>query len=153
MKKNIVSALVIALFFTSCKQTETKVETAENPDGTVTTTTIETQKSTNLDSAKVNATVDQAKEKLNLSGEKIDAAADKAGEKLKEAAAKGAEKIEDGAAKAKEDLQKKIKSKSAEIQRIFYWFKSNNGSIYSRSLLSLGTLFCPPNFPRSAIHL
>ena len=114
MKKNIVTALLIAVLFISCKQTETKVETAENPDGTVTTTTIETEKYTNLDSAKVNATVDKAKEKLNVAGEKIDEASDKAGaklkeagEKMKDAAANGAEKIEDGAAKAKEDLQKK----------------------------------------------
>lgn len=114
MKKYLFSAVVISLFLSSCKQSETKVETAENPDGTVTTTTIETNKSTGLDSAKINNTIDKAKEKLNAAGEKIDAAADKAGDKLnkagddlKDAAAKGAEKVEKSAEKAKEDLKKK----------------------------------------------
>ena len=114
MKNFILSAAVIAVTFVSCKKSETKVETSENPDGTITTTTIETEKSTGFDSAKINPTVDKAKEKLEVAGEKIDAAADKAGDKLKKAgedvkevAAKGAEKVEKGAEKAKEDLQKK----------------------------------------------
>ena len=107
MKNFILSAAVIAVTFVSCKKSETKVETSENPDGTITTTTIETEKSTGFDSAKINATVDKAKEKLEVAGEKIDAAADKAGEDVKEVAAKGAEKVEKGAEKAKEDLQKK----------------------------------------------
>lgn len=114
MKKYFLSAMVISLSLASCKQSETKVETSENPDGTVTTTTVETQKSAGFDSAKINATVDKAKEKLEVAGDKIDAAADKAGDKLKKAgenvkevAAKGAEKVEKGAEKAKEDLQKK----------------------------------------------
>jgi hypothetical protein len=114
MKKYLFSAVIISLFLCSCKQSETKVETAENPDGTVTTTTIETNKSTGLDSAKINSTIDKAKEKLNAAGEKIDEAADKAGDKLdkagddlKNAAAKGAEKVEKSAEKAKEDLKKK----------------------------------------------
>ena len=114
MKKYFLTATVISLFLFSCKQSETKVETAENPDGTVTTTTVETNKTTGLDSTKVNATIDKTKENLDAAGKKIDAAADKAGEQLKKAgedvkaaAAKGAEKVEQGAAKAKEDLQKK----------------------------------------------
>lgn len=114
MKKYFLSATVVALFFTSCKQSETKTEISENPDGTVTTTTVETQKSTGLDSAKINSTVDKAKEKLEIAGNKIDAAAHKAGHQLKkagedvkDAAAKGAEKVENSAEKAKEDLQKK----------------------------------------------
>ena len=114
MKKYYLSAIALSLFLSSCKQSETKVETAENPDGTVTTTTIETNKSTGLDSAKINSTLDKTKEKLNQAGEKIDKAADKAGDKLekagedlKAAAAKGAEKVEKSAEKAKEDLKKK----------------------------------------------
>ena len=114
MKKYFLTATILSLFLLSCKQTETKVETAENPDGTVTTTTIETNKSTGLDSVKVNNTIEKAKEKLNAAGEKIDSAAhkageklDKAGENLKDAAARGAEKVEKGAEKAKEDLKKK----------------------------------------------
>ena len=114
MKKSILSAIVFSLFLYSCKQSETKIETAENADGTVTTTTIETNKSTDFDSTKINKTVDEAKEKLNTAGEKIDDAADKAGahlkkvgEDLKDAAADGAEKVERNAEKAKEDLRKK----------------------------------------------
>lgn len=114
MKKIIAIATVISLGLMSCKQSETKIETTENPDGSTTTTTIETEQSTGLDSAKINATVDKAKEKLNTAGEKIDAAAEKAGDKLekagqdvKDAAATGAEKVEKGAEKVKEDLKKK----------------------------------------------
>ncbi|UJF30811.1 hypothetical protein L0B70_05370 [Kaistella sp. 97-N-M2] len=114
MKASFFTTAILALFFTSCKQTETKIETSENPDGSVTTTTVETQKSTAFDSVKINSTVDKAKEKLNKAGEKIDAAANKAGdelkkagEDLKDATAKGAEKVEQGAEKAKEDLRKK----------------------------------------------
>jgi hypothetical protein len=104
---------IVFLTLLSCKKSETKIETTENPDGSVTTTTIETDESSGLDSAKINNTVDKAKDKLNTAGEKIDDAADKAGEKLKEAgedvkdvAAKGAEKVEKGAEKVKEDLKK-----------------------------------------------
>lgn len=114
MKKYFLTASIAGLFLSSCTQSETKTETAENPDGTLTTTTIETEKNTNFDSAKINNAVDQTKEKLNDAGEKIDNAADKAGtelkragEKLKDAAAKGAEKVETGAEKVKEDLKKK----------------------------------------------
>lgn len=114
MKHFILPAIAISLFLMSCKQTETKVETSENPDGTVTTTTIETNKSTGFDSTKINNTVDKTKEKLNVAGEKIDAAAEKAGDKLneagkdiKEAAKKGADKVQKSVDKANEDLQKK----------------------------------------------
>lgn len=101
MKKNIVAAMVISLFFTSCTQSETKIETSENPDGSVTTTTLETEKTVYPDSAKINATVDKAKAKLEVVGEKLDAAAEKTGEKLqeagenvKDAANRGAKKVE-----------------------------------------------------------
>ena len=113
MKKYFLTAAVFSLMLMSCKQSETKVETTENPDGSVVTTTIETEKSTVLDSATINATVDKAKEKLNVAGEKIDEVADragtelkKAGEDVKDAAAKGAEKVEKGAENVKEDLKK-----------------------------------------------
>jgi len=114
MKKYVLSSAAAALLFIGCKQSETKTETSENPDGSITTTTVETNKSTGLDSAKIQSAVDKAKEKLNVAGEKIDAAADKAGEGLKkagedvkDAAARGAEKVEKSAKKAKEDLKKK----------------------------------------------
>ena len=113
MKKYFLTAAVFSLLLMSCKQSETKVETTENPDGSVTTTTIEKEETTALDSATINATVGKAKEKLNAAGEKIDEAAEhagahlkKAGEDVKDAAAKGAEKVEDGAEKVKEDLKK-----------------------------------------------
>ncbi|KMQ70491.1 hypothetical protein [Chryseobacterium koreense] len=114
MKTFFLAAGFISLSVIACKKSETKIETTENPDGSVTTTTIETEKATTVDTAKINATMDQAKEKLNKAGEKIDEAADHAGEKLKKAgedlkdvAAKGAEKVEKGAEKVKEDLKKK----------------------------------------------
>lgn len=113
MKKYFLTGAVFSLMLMSCKQSETKVETNENPDGSITTTTIEKEETTALDSATINATVDKAKEKLNEAGEKIDEAAEqagtqlkKAGEDVKDAAAKGAEKVEDGAENVKEDLKK-----------------------------------------------
>lgn len=114
MKKYFLIASAISLGLMSCKKSEVKIETVENPDGTVTTTRTEKEHSTTLDSVKINATVDQAKEKLNDAGEKIDEYATdgrtqfkKAGKELKDAAAKGAEKVEKGAEKIKEDLDKK----------------------------------------------
>lgn len=102
MKKYFLIAGAVALTVLSCKQSETKTETTENPDGSVTITTVETDKSTALDSATINATVDKAKEKLNVAGETLQ----KAGEDVKDAASKGAEKVEKGAEKVKEDLKK-----------------------------------------------
>ena len=114
MKRYFLVAAVISLGLMSCTKSEVKVETTENPDGTVTTTKTEQQKSTYVDSAKVNATVDQAKQKLDQAGNKIDTAVEdaghtlkRAGEDVKAAAAKGAEKVEKGAEKIKEDLKKK----------------------------------------------
>lgn len=114
MKTFFLTAGLIALSVIACKKSETKIQTTENPDGSVTTTTIETEKTTMVDTAKINATVDQAKEKLNEAGKKIDEATEKTGEKLKkagedvkDAAAKGAEKVEKSAEKVKEDLKKK----------------------------------------------
>lgn len=114
MKKYFLIATVISIGLMSCKKSEVKVETVENPDGSVTTTTVEQERSTTLDSVEINAKVDQAKDKLDEAGNKINAAADdagrtlkKAGEDVKDAAAKGAEKVENGAEKIKEDLKKK----------------------------------------------
>lgn len=114
MKNYFLLTACLLMSLSACKQSETKILTSENPDGTVTTTTVETEKSTGLDSAKINATVDKAKEKLNVAGEKIDDAADRAGETLQEAgedlkvaAQKGAQKVEEGAEKVQNDLKKK----------------------------------------------
>lgn len=114
MKNYFLIAVTTAVLLVSCKKTETNIETVENADGTITTTTTEKEHSTTLDSAKIDATVDRAKENLNEAGNKIDSAAKevghdlkKAGEDVKDAAAKGAEKVEQGAQKLKEDLKKK----------------------------------------------
>ena len=113
MKNYMIIAAAVSLTLLSCKKAEKRTETSENPDGSVTTTTIETEKSSSLDSARINETLEETKEKLNTAGEKLDDAADKAGhelkkagEEVKDAAAKGAEKIEEGAGKVKEDLKK-----------------------------------------------
>ncbi|MEC5158706.1 hypothetical protein [Chryseobacterium sp. MP_3.2] len=101
MKSLILSIVALTFTAVSCTQSETKIETAENPDGSLTTTTIETEKSLYPDSAKINATVDKAKAKLEIVGEKLDVAAEKTGEKLqqagenvKDAANRGADKVE-----------------------------------------------------------
>jgi hypothetical protein len=114
MKQYFFGAAIISLTLLSCTKSEINVEKVENPDGTVTTTTVEKESSTTLDSVKINATVDNAKEKLDKAGNKIDEFATdgrtqlkKAGEDVKDAAAKEAEKVEKGAEKLKEDLRKK----------------------------------------------
>ena len=101
MKSITFSLIALSFIFTGCTQSETKIETSENPDGSVTTTTLETEKTLYPDSAKINATVDKAKAKLEVVGEKLDAAAEKTGEKLqeagenvKDAANRGAKKVE-----------------------------------------------------------
>ena len=103
MKKYFLATAVISLGFISCKKSEVNFETVENADGTVTTTTTEKERSTTLDSVKINATLDNAKEQLDEAGQTFK----QAGEDLKDAAAKGAEKVEKGAEKVKEDLKKK----------------------------------------------
>ncbi len=114
MKNYLLFAAVISLGLASCTNSETNVETVENPDGTITTTTIEKKRSTSLDTTNINTTVDQAKERLDQAETTIDAVAkgasktfEKAGEDVKDAATKGAEKVEKGAEKIKEDLKKK----------------------------------------------
>lgn len=96
-----LGAAVISLGLMSCAKSEVKVEKVEN-HGTIITEKEHT------------TTVDDAKEKLDEAGKKIDEFATdgrtqlkKAGEDVKDAAAKGAEKVEKGAEKIKEDLKKK----------------------------------------------
>lgn len=114
MKPYFLGAAIISLTLLSCTKSEINVKKVENPDGTITTTTVEKESSTTLDSVKINATVDNATEKLDKAGNKIDAAAKDAGKTLKQAgedvkyaAARGAEKVEKGAEKINEDLKKK----------------------------------------------
>ncbi len=101
MKNTIL--IVALIFLTSCSQTETKTETIENPDGTTSVKVIETEKTSALDSATVQATVDNAKEKLNEAGKTLN----EAGRDIKVAAKKGAEKVEKGAEKIEADLTTK----------------------------------------------
>lgn len=99
--KNISLALLGFLALMSCSQTETKTEIIENPDGTTSVKTIETEKVSALDSATIHTTVENAKEKLNEAGETLD----EAGRDLKVAAQKGAAKVERGAEKVQADLR------------------------------------------------
>ena len=75
MKKYGIMA-ALGLLMASCSQTETKTETIQNADGTTSVKTIETEKTSALDSATIQNTVNTAKEKLNNAGEKLDEAAD-----------------------------------------------------------------------------
>lgn len=75
MKKYGIMA-ALGLLMASCSQTETKTETIQNADGTTSVKTIETEKTSALDSATIQNTVSTAKEKLNNAGEKLDEAAD-----------------------------------------------------------------------------
>jgi len=75
--------VAIGFIMASCSQTETKTETIENPDGTTSVKTIETEKTSALDSATIQNTVNTAKEKLNVAGEKLDEAADNVREDLR----------------------------------------------------------------------
>lgn len=100
--KNICLIAAFVLL-TSCSQTETKTETIENADGTTSVRTVETEKTSALDSATVRATLDNAKEKLNEAGKTLD----EAGQDIKVAAKKGAAKVERGAEKIESDLNTK----------------------------------------------
>lgn len=106
MKQYFLGAAVI-LGLMSCKKSEVNVQTVENPDGTVTTTTTERERTTTLDSVRINATVEDAKEKLDAAAKDAGQTFKQAGDDVKDAAAKGAEKVEKGAEKLKEDLEKK----------------------------------------------
>lgn len=100
--KNI-GLIAAFLLFTSCSQTETKKETIENADGTTSVKIIETEKTSALDSATVQATVENTKEKLKEAGRTLD----EAGQDIKVAAKKGAAKVEKGADKIEADLRTK----------------------------------------------
>ncbi len=111
MKKLMITGIT-SLALTACTKTETKIETFENPDGSVTTTVVENEETTGLDTVAITNTVENAKEKLDIAGEKIEKAADKAGTELKKAGEdvkvatkKGAEKVERSADKAEADLK------------------------------------------------
>jgi len=124
MKKQILAATAILAFFISCTKSTTKTEKMENPDGSITTTTVTETKSGLVDSSKVDNAKQDVKNTLDKTGEKIDETAKKTKEELnqvgnnikegaketgkdvKNAASKGAEKIEEGAKKLKEDLKK-----------------------------------------------
>ncbi|AYO58668.1 hypothetical protein CO230_11400 [Chryseobacterium sp. 6424] len=101
--KNTGVLIIAATVLSSCSQTETKTETIENSDGTVSVKTIETEKTSALDSATIQSTVNNAKEKLNEAGKTLN----EAGKDIKVAAQKGAEKVEKGAEKVQADLSTK----------------------------------------------
>ena len=107
MKQYFLGAAVISLGLMSCTKSEVNVQKVENPDGTVTTTTTEKERTTTLDSVRINATVEDAKEKLDAAAKDAGQTFKQAGEDVKDAAAKGAAKVEKGAEKLKEDLEKK----------------------------------------------
>lgn len=127
MKKQIVTALMVAGLVVSCTKSTTKTEQVENPDGSITTTsTTVTQSPADIvDTTKINKAKEDVKAKVDATGDKIDNAAHKAkadlneagkdikagakelGQDIKDAAAKGAGKVEEGAKKLKEDLKSK----------------------------------------------
>lgn len=107
MKLYFLAAAVISLGLMSCKKSEVNVETVENGDGTITTITTETERTTTLDSVSINSTVDNAKEKLDVVAKDAGQTLKQAGEDVKDATARGAEKVEKGAEKIKEDLNNK----------------------------------------------
>ncbi|MBA5247047.1 hypothetical protein H1R16_07745 [Marnyiella aurantia] len=113
IQKNVILTGILSLIVTACTKTETKIETFENPDGSVTTTVVENEETTGLDTVTITNTVQKAKENINEAGEKIEEVADKAGtelkkagEDLKVATKKGAEKVERTADKAEADMKK-----------------------------------------------
>ena len=114
MKSFTFSLIALSFSVMSCTQSETKIETAENPDGSVTTTTVETEKSLYPDSAKINQTVDKAKAKLEVVGEKLDVAAEKTGEKLQEAG----ENVKDAANRGAKNIEIKTrKTDSVSVRK------------------------------------
>lgn len=120
MKNYILTAVMISVLTVSCTKSTTRTE---NPDGSVTTTTV-TEYSSGVDTSKIikvkedvkikvdeaGNTIDEAaqktKEGLNKAGKDIKTGAKEIGEDVKNAAAKGAEKVEEGAKKLKEDLKR-----------------------------------------------
>ena len=114
MKNYFLAAITMSVLLCSCTKTESYIETTENPDGTISTTTTEKNQTTTFDSVQINETVEQAKDGLTRTGQKIDTAAGKArtqlkkaGEDLKVVAEKGAQKVEIGAKKVQVDINKR----------------------------------------------
>ena len=101
MKNFVAITGIIVTSLISCTNSETKKESVENPDGTVTTKTTEITKTTAIDSAKVNATVENVQEKLQVAGENIKEATNKTGEKLKVAAENTKDKLDETGNKIK----------------------------------------------------
>lgn len=135
MKKQILVAIAVSAFIVSCKQSTSKTEKVENPDGSVTTITTTESRTGLVDSAKIDKTksdikntvdktgdkieqtAQKAKEDLNAAGKDIKSEANKVGKDIKSGAqevgkdvkntaAQGAQKVEDAAKKLKEDLKK-----------------------------------------------
>ena len=135
MKKQILAAFAVSAFFVSCTQSTTKTEKVENPDGSVTTTTVTESHTGIMDSTKIDKAKSNLENTVDKTGEKIDQTAQKTkqnlneagkdikteankigkdiksgaqavGKDVKNAAATGAQKIEEGAKKLKEDLKK-----------------------------------------------
>lgn len=135
MKKNFLSAVMMAAVIVSCTKSSVKTESTENPDGSITTTTTVSENGLGVDTAKINhvkenaqatineadrkidnaaeearnkidATADRTKKNLHEAGEDIRQGAKEVGRDVKDAAAKGASKVEEGARKLKEDLKK-----------------------------------------------
>lgn len=113
MKKQILAAIAVSLFIVSCTKSTSKTETTENPDGSVTTTTVTETTSGIIDTSKIDKArndiksgVDAAGNKIENTAEKVNQDLKKAGEDVKDAAAKGAQKVEEGARNLKEDLNK-----------------------------------------------
>ena len=107
MKKYFLATAMISLSMIGCKKSELNVETVENSDGTVTTTTVEKERTTTLDSVQIDARVDQATEKFNEVADEAGKTFKQAGEDVKAAAVKGAEKVDQETEKIKADLKKK----------------------------------------------
>ncbi|QQV02629.1 MULTISPECIES: hypothetical protein [Chryseobacterium] len=124
MKKHILAAFAATSMIISCKESTTKTETVENPDGSVTTITTTETRTGLVDSSKINQAKNDIKNTVDNAGQKIDNSAQKAKQDInavgqdlkkgvqevsrdaKDAAAKGAQKVEDGAKKLKEDLKR-----------------------------------------------
>lgn len=99
MKAFPAAALAVVLM-TACTQTEKKTEIAENPDGSMSTITVETSRTTGLDTASVKSAVARAKEKLHVAAERLDTLAvqadeglQRAGKKLKTSVQQGSENL------------------------------------------------------------
>lgn len=85
MKISATAPVFILLMLYSCTKTEVKTERAENNDGFVTVKTTEVVRRIGPDSAKINATMEDVKSKLDKAGTEIKEAAQETGAKIKKA--------------------------------------------------------------------